>query len=153
VTDWSSCLVVPCFVREPDGSEGSHCSWGLTLASSTLAFSSCISQRCHGVHPLVRASQSLPLTIIIVSVTFPVVLLPSCPYWFEGSLHVCMCTTCVPDASGGQEGVRSLGTGVRDDCEAHVGTGTQTWVLCQSSKCSEPLSHLSSPPFLLEILF
>lgn len=56
---------------------------------------------------------------------------------------MCAYHTCVPDASGGQEGVGSFGAGVT---EAHVGTGTQTWVFCKSSKCSEMLSHLSSPP-------
>lgn len=27
----------------------------------------------------------------------------------------------------------------------HMGSGNQTLVLCRSSRCSEPLSHLSSP--------
>lgn len=28
------------------------------------------------------------------------------------------------------------------ELELHVGAGNRTWVLCRSSKCSEPLSHL-----------
>lgn len=47
---------------------------------------------------------------------------------------------------GPEEGVGSLGIGVTDSCELHVrfNMGAENWspVLCKSSKCSYPPSHL-----------
>lgn len=40
-----------------------------------------------------------------------------------------------------EEGVRAAGTGVID---GYVGAENGMWVLCKSSKCSQPLDHLSS---------
>lgn len=56
-------------------------------------------------------------------------------YTFLGlSVRLCtMCSAWYPQRS--EEGVRSLGTGVRVDCEPHhVGAGNGTWLIWKSSQ-------------------
>lgn len=43
---------------------------------------------------------------------------------------------CTYSATKAEEGVRSLGNGIRDSCETPVRSQNQTQVLGKSSKCS-----------------
>lgn len=59
-------------------------------------------------------------------------------------LHVCVCTTCIFGAHGGQKRVLDpleLQLFVRH----HVGVRHRTWVLCRSSLCSSLLTYLFPP--------
>lgn len=61
-------------------------------------------------------------------------------------MYICMCTTYVLGAGGGQKRTLDfleleIGIVVRD----HVCAGNRALALCKGSECSKPLSHLSSP--------
>ena len=45
------------------------------------------------------------------------------------------------------EDIQPPGIGVTDGCEPSLGAGNRIQLFCKSSKCLEPLSHLSSPRF------
>lgn len=71
-----------------------------------------------------------------------------CLFYVYGCLTciICKCTACVPGVREGQKRVLDplkveLQRGVR--CHS----GNQTRVLCESSKCFYPLSHLPSPSY------
>lgn len=56
--------------------------------------------------------------------------------------HMSMCHLCVWCSRQSEEDFRSPVSG---DCELPCGWGNQTWVLCNSNKCSSALNLLSSP--------
>lgn len=61
-------------------------------------------------------------------------------------LHVCMCSVCGHDIHGGQKGVSDpLELEIKTLVGCHMGAGNRPWVLCRSSQCSYPWSHLSGP--------
>lgn len=65
-------------------------------------------------------------------------------------LLVCLCTTCVPAACGGQkEGIRSTGPEVSDGCEPTHGCWDLSPLEEQPVRLStEPMLKPSSAPFL-----
>ena len=56
---------------------------------------------------------------------------------------VCMCSICVQCLQRPEEGTGSPEIEIIHGCSHHAGARNQTWVLCKSRGCSEPLSHLS----------
>lgn len=51
-----------------------------------------------------------------------------------------------------EKGVKSAGTGVRDGCGVIMVAENQTQMLSKSSKCSQSLTHLSSPSWVFKVL-
>jgi hypothetical protein len=56
-----------------------------------------------------------------------------------------MCTACVQYLKRPEEGKKSSGSGIGDGCKLH----SEFWEtnLCKNRKCSELLTHPSSPRF------
>ena len=70
-------------------------------------------------------------------------------------LHVCMCTICISDASGGQRKAADLlKLELRMIVSHHVGSGNQTWVICVSNESSttEPSSQTLSLIFIVKLV-
>lgn len=49
---------------------------------------------------------------------------------------VCIAPCAHGSSQRSEEGVRSLGSGIKGDCETPWGAGNWTWVACKSDKCS-----------------
>lgn len=63
-------------------------------------------------------------------------------------IHIFMCTTSLPGALGGQKWVLdTLELESQRVVNHHVSAENQAQVLCESSKCSQPLGHLFSLGF------
>lgn len=59
------------------------------------------------------------------------------------------CTEVHHVPAGVNRGPGNPGAVITDSCEPPRKVGNQTQVLCKSGKCSQPLSHLTSPLFLI----
>ena len=133
-------LSLPLSLSLPSSLPPSHIAFLISLCFFlNIPFCMCI---CVGAYSCLwirgRACRSQRLTWFF--------FIPKKVYYVCVSACMNLCASCVCRCLRRPQATEASGARAADGCELHeVDTGSWTQVLCKSSKCSELLSHLSSP--------